>query len=98
MDKQMHTPGPYKYRITGSDNSGAVIAPDGKSVCAISSNIARPSAEKLANGALFAAAPELLQMAKGALDALSQPKTHQADIDMARQFLRFAIAKAEGQS
>lgn len=48
------------------------------------------------NLALIAAAPELLEACKGALAALTQPKTFPADIECARTFLRAAIARATG--
>ena len=46
---------------------------------------------------LIAAAPELLEAAKGALAALTQNKTFPADIAAAKSFLQTSIAKAEGR-
>jgi hypothetical protein len=50
-----------------------------------------------ANARLIAAAPELLEMCKGALAALTQNKTFPADIAAAKSFLKTAIDKAEGR-
>jgi len=51
--------------------------------------------EREANARLIAAAPELLEAAKGALAALTQHATFPADVAAARSFLAAAIAKAE---
>lgn len=84
-----HTPAPWK----ASQFGGSITGPDGKSICAISNNIKRDQAEKLANARLIAAAPELLKALKDLLDA--QPSgcvDHYAIEAKARA----AVAKATG--
>lgn len=49
------------------------------------------------NSLLIAAALELLEACKGAVAALTQNKTYPIDIEVAKQFLSNAIAKAEGR-
>ena len=46
---------------------------------------------------ILESAPELLETCKGAIAALTQNKTYPIDIEVAKQFLSNAIAKAEGR-
>ena len=97
--KTKHTPGPWRFDGHGINNvKGKRIAkvchykpyifPDGKPI----RNICFDK-----DSQLIAAAPELLEACKGAIAALSQNKTFQADIDCAKSYLKYAINKAEGE-
>ena len=53
-----------------------------------------PGSQQWANACLIAAAPDLLVACKGAIAALTQNKTHQADIDAAVTWLKRAVEAA----
>lgn len=97
-----HTPGPWVlidddfiYRLTDSGTQNRFW-------CQVSSvrrihDGAAGDDEVAANARLIAAAPDLLAALKGALAALEQPKTFPVDVDVAKKWMRAAIAKAEGK-
>ena len=93
-----HVPGPWKpgyndkYSAWVETDQGRWIATilrhleDDKSDC--------PGPQQWANACLIAAAPDLLVACKGAIAALTQNKTHQADIDAAVTWLKRAVEAA----
>ena len=89
-----HTAGPWKF------NDGYVRAEDGTPVADV--RLDNPKEEEDANAALIAAAPELLEAAKKALDCIKGFDTAFADGDGDKleevRLLEAAIAKAEGKS
>lgn len=81
----MHTPGPWHV---DPDASICVSGPDGNVALM---NLARPKAVSEANARLIASAPELLAVARKALDAWTGDGP-----PIALDELRAAIAKATG--
>ena len=63
------TPGPWKVRGQAGYTGHGVNDSTGRSVCSVPSNGNRNHEERNANVALLAAAPELLEALKMALDA-----------------------------
>lgn len=86
-----YTPGPWKSERGSGDFGRDITADNGRRI--VAHTICSGHRE---NARLIAAAPELLTAAKGAVAALTQPKTYQADIDAAVKWLRDAI-KATGE-
>ena len=81
-----YTPGPWKATA-----SNGIVAADGKSVAAISSNSSRNWSVKQANARLISAAPDLL----ASLEALARHWDKPAPEDVINA--RAAIAKAKGE-
>jgi len=106
--KNQFTPGPWdvqnKGTLGGRSARHEVVAGtfggygDGRNLPTIA-KMPDLSEQSYANARLLAAAPELLQAGQVALGALLQRRTRigNDDIDVAVQYLRQAIAKAEGK-
>ena len=95
MSETKHTPGPFRYERTYMNGSGRVVDGQGRSVASIPATSKRSEAEKMANGALLAAAPGLLAALKKTVAALAE-----FDVEEDRATIALAlaeIAKAEAR-
>jgi hypothetical protein len=87
-----HTPGPWSFHPTEGANFSIGIS-GGRHVADCSRNANIPTEEKAANARLIAAAPDLLEAAKAAVENWNhgQPRA------FVRETLLAAIAKAQGR-
>jgi hypothetical protein len=94
-----HTPGPWKVRGQAGYAGHGVNDINGRSICSVPSNGNRDHAERNANVALLAAAPELLEALEFAFLCLkSQVIRNRKDPadDLECQIVSAAINKATG--
>ena len=85
-----HTPGPWFVKESVVTQQ-LMIRGDGGNVCGVYLTSKGERMPQQGNARLIAAAPELLEACKQALDALKHEDTIEVDL------LRAAIGKAEGQ-
>ena len=88
--KSQHTPGPWKVRIHGNFQQ-SILDSIGTRILAMVDNTDN---QDKANAHLIAAAPELLEACKAALDYAEGNVKHVGEIET-RKILNSAIAKAE---
>ena len=92
-----HTPGPW--HVTKGPAAREIRADDGPYIASVY-DIAVTYGERNANARLIAAAPELLDAARLAVDAIGQTRDDfglKVELEKAYLALRAAIAKAEGR-
>lgn len=98
-----HTPGPWSFKTVSTDGASSVKGADGRGVASVSGNIRRPADEMVANAALIAAAPELLEALKRTVSALRGGYAPQIPDDDVRRYCPAygealdVIYKAEGR-
>jgi hypothetical protein len=89
MSTPKFTPGPWHIQGKSGDNYDGLYVYD-----ETYRQVGTAMGE--ANAALIAAAPDLYQAALSAVAALTQAKTYPADISLAVNNLKWALARTEG--
>ena len=98
MTQEKHTPGPWRV----GPFEGHVESESGRFICSAMGTTASPDPgdtirnENLANAALIAAAPELLEAARLMVEAATDPTLCPEDYERFVDRLESAIAKATG--
>lgn len=95
MGKAKYTPGPWKH----DDTWGLIVSDDGAEIAACHAGRTGDKSETLANAALIAAAPEMLEALHEAERLLSEVSTRTGmSFFSVGSLIRAAIEKAEGKS